>query len=337
MGFDILLIGRHLKSSLDVDDRYESVRFHLIFNKGFLFYAEYNLRLFFKLLFTKKKLLYANDLDTILPNFLVSKLSSCKLVYDSHEYFTEVPELLSRPRSKSFWLNLEKFIFPKLKNVITVNKKLADIYNLKYNVPVTVIRNVPYPVSQKSFKPLMSFPANKKIILYQGALNLGRGIELMIDTMHCLKDYLFVIAGDGDIRDALKLRVRTNHLDDRILFAGKLIPEQLRRLTRQADLGLSLEEDIGLNYRYCLPNKVFDYIHAGIPVLVSDLSLLKELVANYKIGECLTDRNPKNLAETIEQIILNKSDYLQGLEKAATDLNWNHEKKALIKFIEKIE
>ena len=337
MGFEILLIGRQMKNSLEINNPYKTIRFHLIFNKGFLFYAEYNLRLFFKLLFSKKDLLYANDLDTLLPNFLVSKMSSCKLIYDSHEYFTEVPELMSRTRTRSFWMKLEKSIFPKLKNVITVNQKLAEIYTLKYKVPVTVIRNVPKVIGKKELKPMVFLKKDQKMILYQGALNMGRGLELIIDALPYLKNYQLVFAGDGDIMDQLKLRVITNHLQQQVVFLGKLRPEDLREVTKQADLGLSLEEDLGLNYRYCLPNKVFDYIHAGIPVLVSELPLLKELLKKYKIGESLKKRNPKSLAEAIEKIIVNKSDYLQELKRAAADLNWEKEKFILMEFIKEIE
>ena len=166
---------------------------------------------------------------------------------------------------------------------------------------------------------------------------MGRGLELMIDSLKYLKNHLLVLAGDGDITAQLKLRVTRNHLEDRVKFTGKLLPDELIKLTHQADLGLSLEEDLGLNYRFCLPNKVFDYIHAGIPVLVSKLPLLEELLNQYKIGECLNTRNPKSLAVAIEKMIVNKSDYLHDLEKAATDLNWNHEKKTLIEFIKKID
>jgi glycosyltransferase involved in cell wall biosynthesis len=122
-----------------------------------------------------------------------------------------------------------------------------------------------------------------------------------------------------------------------VIFPGKLKPSELMNLTRQADIGLSLEEDMGLNYRYCLPNKVFDYIHAGIPVLVSQLPLLEELLTEYKIGESLKKRNPKSLATAIEKIIVNKSDYLQELKRAAAELNWEKEKKILMEIIKKIE
>ena len=337
MGYEILLIGRQLKDSPAINHHFKTFRFHLIFNKGFLFYAEYNLRLFFKLLFLKKQLLYANDLDTLLPNFLVSRLSSCKLIYDSHEYFTEVPELITRPKIKAIWTQLESFIFPRLKNVITVNADLANIYSSKYEVPVTVVKNVPDSSRENGMRPLEFLKNDQKMILYQGALNLGRGLELMIDAMSNLNNYLLVIAGDGDIADQLRLRVEQKYLGNQILFLGKLAPEALRNITKQAALGLSLEEDMGLSYRYCLPNKVFDYISAGIPVLVSCLPVLQKLLATYKVGECLSQRNPEGLAAAIEKIIENKNDYSKELKRASGDLNWENEKKILIEFIDKIE
>jgi len=159
----------------------------------------------------------------------------------------------------------------------------------------------------------------------------------MIDAMPYLKNYLLVLAGEGDIIEPLKLRVKEKQLKESVIFLGKLQPDELVNLTKQADLGLSLEEDLGLNYRYCLPNKVFDYINARIPILVSELPMLQELLKQYKVGECLRKRNPKSLAVAIEKIIVNKSDYLQELERAAADLNWENEKKILIEFIKTIE
>ena len=117
MGFEILLVGRKLQNSLPLDRNYQTHRIQLLFNKGFLFYAEYNLRLFFYLLFKKKEIVLANDLDTLLPNYLVSKLQKKKLVYDSHELFTEVPELINRPKTQKIWLKIEQKILPKLKSL----------------------------------------------------------------------------------------------------------------------------------------------------------------------------------------------------------------------------
>jgi len=143
LGFDILLIGRQLKNSPPIERPYKTYRMRLLFNKGFLFYAEYNLRLFFKLLFTKKDILLSNDLDTLLPNYIISKLQKKKLVYDSHELFTEVPELINRPRVQNIWIGIEKRILPNLKICYTVCQSIADYYDKKYGTNFKVIRNLP--------------------------------------------------------------------------------------------------------------------------------------------------------------------------------------------------
>ena len=326
-----------MKNSPEANFPFKTFRFNLVFNRGFLFYAEYSIRLFFKLLFSKKDVIYANDLDTLLPNFLISKISSCKLIYDSHEFFTEVPELISRPLSKSFWLKLESFIFPKLKNVISVNDKIAGLYSTKYEVPITVVRNVPRTIYSSQSIALSFLKKNQKTIIYQGALNIGRGLELMINTMPFLKEYALLIIGEGDNSNQLKARVKQLHLQHQIFFLGRVLPHELINVTNQADVGISLEEDLGLNYRFCLPNKIFDYIQAGIPVLVSDLPLLKNLIDNYRIGEYVKSREPKNLAKQIACIIQKKLDYKNELKRASKELNWNKEKKILIDFINKIE
>jgi len=337
LGYEILLIGRKLKNSPELSYAFKTIRFKLLFNRGFLFYAEYNVRLFVELLFRKKTILYANDLDTLLPNYLVSLFSSSKLIYDSHEYFTEVPELIARPRVRAFWIKIEKYLFPKLKNVITVNYKIAEIYRHKYKVPITVIRNIPRPFIVKENDSIISLDKEHKFIIYQGSLNLGRGLELMIDSMRYARSYKLLIVGDGDISNKLKNQVERLHLQNQVVFLGRILPDKLKTITRQAELGLSLEEDLGLNYRYCLPNKVFDYIYAGIPILVSDLPVLKELLAENNIGKCLLDRSPEALAAQIENMILNKHKFSNGIEKAKAKYNWNNEQKTLVNFINEIE
>ena len=325
-----------MTNSLPVSDKYKSFRFRLLFNYGFLFYAEYNTRLFFKLLFSKKDLLWANDLDTLLPNYLISKICSSRLIYDSHEYFTEVPELINRKRVRSIWLFIERMIFPKLKHVITVNEKLAEIYNEKYKVPVTVIKNVPNLKDYSVTRPFDFVKDDERIILYQGSLNKGRGLELMISTMPLLKNYRLIIIGDGYQLEKLKDQVANSDLGGKVIFLGKKLPEQLPGLTKNADVGISLEEDLGLNYRYALPNKIFDYIQAGIPVVASDLPLLDQLFQEFKVGEILKQRNPESLAYLITFVMANKDAYQEALKEASAYYNWNNEKKILIDFIKKI-
>ncbi len=331
MGFEILLAGRKLENSLPLQRNYKTHRIDLFFNRGFLFYAEYNFRLFFYLLFQKKTIVLANDLDTLLPNYLISKLQKKKLVYDSHELFTEVPELINRPKTQNIWLKIEQYILPKLKNTYTVCQSIANYYNEKYQTNFKVIRNIPIyqPVKYEACKLPLEIK-NKKIIIYQGALNIGRGLELMLETMHYLENHLLILVGDGDIAIQLQQQVKQNKLENKVHFLGKKTPKELKKITKLADLGVSVEEDLGLNYRYALPNKIFDYIHANIPVLVSDLPEMKNLVKNYKIGEIITDRNPKKIAIQIEKML--KSDLTlikENLQKATVKLQWKNEEKIL--------
>ena len=325
-GFEVLLVGRQLPGSLVLNRAYKTKRFKLFYNTGFLFYAEYNIRLFFYLFFTKKDVLLSNDLDTLLPNYFISKIQNKKLVYDSHELFSEVPELVNKPKVKKFWVGLEQYLLPKLSNAYTVCGGIAAYYQGKYGTKFKIIRNV--PVYKNILKIELPFDTReKKIILYQGAINLGRGIELMIDAMLFLGDFILVIAGNGDVINDLKERVKTKKLENKVLFLGKLLPEDLYKITPHASIGLSLEEDIGLSYHYALPNKLFDYIQAEIPVLVSDLPEMKRIVNNYDIGGVLINRTPEKIAEKIIEIT--SKDYSINLKEAKKELTWENEEKEL--------
>ena len=144
VGYEVLLVGRQQRKSPPMDERpYATHRMKLLFEKGPLFYAEYNIRLFFFLLFHRANLLLSNDLDTILPNYFISRLKGIKMIFDSHEYFTETPELVNRPKVQQVWKRIEGFTVPKLNEMITVCDSIADLFREKYGVKVHVIRNIP--------------------------------------------------------------------------------------------------------------------------------------------------------------------------------------------------
>ncbi|MEE9348861.1 MAG: glycosyltransferase [Flavobacteriaceae bacterium] len=335
MGYEILLVGRKLENSQKLERNYKTHRIDLLFNKGFLFYAEYNVRLFLYLLFKKKAILLANDLDTLLPNYLVSKIQNKKLIYDSHELFTEVPELVNRPKTQRIWLKLEQRIVPKLKNSYTVCNSIANYYNTKYKTDFKVVRNIPVFVKQEVRSRELEVRSKKqeaipKTIIYQGATNIGRGLELMIETMAFLNNHQLIIIGGGEILSDLKEKVLKENLEHKITFLGKKTPTELKKITPTADLGISIEEDLGLNYRYALPNKLFDYIHANVPVLVSNLPEMKAVVNQYNIGEIVIERTPKVLANQIENLLNSDlSSIKENLKIAAQKLTWKNEEKVL--------
>jgi len=333
MGHDVTLIGRLLPESLPVSRTYNTRRMSLFFRKGPAFYAEYNIRLFFVLLFSRFNVFVANDLDTLLPNFVVSKLTNGLLFYDSHEYFTEVPELVNRPKVRKTWEGIEKNILPKLQHAYTVCQSIAEEYRRKYGTFFQVVRNVPERMAKFEIpeEKRLDF-GGKKIILYQGALNMGRGLEPMIRAMQFIDHAVLVVVGTGDLAAQLQTLAYNLQLTDRIKFMGRLPFTEVKYITVQADLGLSVEEDLGLNYRYALPNKLFDYIQAEIPVLVSDLPEMKKIVTGYRIGAILENRAPEQMAMQIQKIFSNTEqirEWKVNLKKAAEELCWEKEKEIL--------
>lgn len=306
LGYEVLLIGRKLPGSPALERPYGTRRMRLLFNKGLLFYAEYNVRLFFALLFRRATLLFANDLDTLLPNFLVARLTGRELVYDTHEFYTEVPELADRPRVRAVWLAIERWIFPKLRTVITVNDSIANAYKDRYGNTVHVVRNIPMrrepgPVPTRE---QLGLPADKRILILQGAgINIQRGAEEAVLAMKDLPDHLLLIIGSGDAWPVLEGLVRDNGLGDRVRLYGRMPYERMMGHTRNADLGLTLDKDTNLNYRFSLPNKLFDYLHAGIPVLATDLPEVAAIVRTYDAGMVLPQAGPAAIRDAVRHVL----------------------------------
>lgn len=339
-GYQVCLTGRKLPWSPPLERRdYQTYRMNLWVKKGFAFYAWFNIRLFFYLISRRNPMIFvANDLDTLPASFLASSLRGVPLVYDSHEYFTEVPELIQRDFVRKFWLRLEKWILPRLRFAITVSDPIAEAYREKYGTDFHVVYN--YPLRKRNTRtfPLPQMANNTRILLYQGSVNVGRGLELLISAIESMQEVLLVIAGDGDIREELEIYVRNRKLSDKIHFTGRIPPDALNGLTSQAHAGVSLEEDLGLNYRYALPNKLFDYIQAKIPVLVSDLPEMRKLLVQYPVGLVAGSRDPESIRKQLELLLFDekkRQEWKKNLTQASVQLCWeNQENKILDLFLE---
>ena len=333
-GFDVSCIGRRVRRSPDLQNRpFKIRRYRMLFTGGPLFYACFNLRLLISLLFARRPaLLVSNDLDTLLANYMASRIRKVPLIYDSHELFTQVPELIQRKRVQTVWKWIESWLVPKLQYAVTVNYSIATIYRRLYGTRFRVVRNVP---ERLEYTPREMNMEKRQLIIYQGALNVGRGLELMIDAMQYLENVLFMVVGTGDIENDLIERVAQKHLGDRIDFRGRLMPEELLPLTCQADLGISLEEDRGLSYRYSLPNKLLDYIQCRVPVLCSALPEMSRIVDSYGIGISTNERNPEKLASIVRYMLKERSGgaWREALQKAALDLCWENESKVYLELL----
>ncbi len=336
MNCDVLLVGRKMRNSPKLDNRdYTIHRMKLMFEKGPLFYAEFNLRLFFFLIFKKADMLISNDLDTLLPNYLVKKIKKIPLVYDSHEYFTEVPELVNRKHIQAIWKFIERKLFPKVTDTITVNDSIADLYYNNYGTRPHVVRNIPRRNNspRKVTRESLGLPDDSYIIILQGSgINVQRGAEELVEAMQFVDNTILLIIGGGDVIALLEDMVNKLSLNNKVIFKPRLPYEQMMQYTAIADLGVTLDKSTNLNYKYSLPNKLFDYIQAGIPILSSALPEIEKIILKYQVGDFIPDHSPSSISEKINHLLKNQAlmmKWKKNCSFAAEKLTWENEEKIL--------
>ncbi len=333
-GYQVLLVGRKGKASLPLTSKnYQQKRIFTFFTGGFGFYAEYNIRLFFYLLFSKADIFCCIDLDTMLPVWLVSNLRRKNKVYDAHEFFSQQKEIITRPKLRLVWLWIEKTFVPKFKQGYTVSQSIAVEFNRRYGVEYKVIRNLPL------MKPFQSTTGTKeKIILYQGAVNEARGLEFLIPAMNDV-EVLLHIYGDGNFMEQTKRLIRSNNLQDKVFLKGKVLPQELDAITQQAIVGLNLVENNGLNQYYSLANKFFDYVQNGIPQVSMNFPEYKKINDEFEVAVLIDDLEPVKISEAINKLLNDKELYDKlsyNCIQARKVLNWQQEENKLLAFYKSI-
>ncbi|MEI7486523.1 MAG: glycosyltransferase [Chryseobacterium sp.] len=331
-GYEIDLIGNDWGGAEEMQRPYSFSRIKLISKSLKTAYFEFNWKLYQEL---KKKadqntILHANDLDALLPNYLIAKKLNIPLVFDSHEIFSEMPAIQGK-MSQKLWRHLERSIVPKVKFMITASGSYGKWFQKKYGIDPIVVQNAPRKINFN-----LEIPENDpKIVLYQGAINPFRGIDKAILAMHHLDNAMLKIAGDGPRKKEYEELVIKENLQHKVQFLGKLRPEVLREITLTVDCGMSIEENGGESYLYSLPNKVLDCIQARIPLILSNLPEMQNIKRQFDVGEIIKDHQPENIAESI-RLILNKGrkNYQSELEKAANALCWENEEVKLLQVFE---
>ncbi len=332
-GYDVTLVGRQLPHSIALPiEPYKQVRLKCLFNKGKFFYIEYNLRLLFFIIAKKLEVIGAVDADTLMGCTMAGKMKQIKLVLDAHEYFPYVPELNNRPLASNIWKMVERMCIPAMDQCYTVGQKLAEQYSKEYGKPFQVIRNLPYKQTSGSLTE-----KTEKFILYQGALNEGRGLEELLEAIEIM-DVKLKIAGEGDLSNKLRQKTRQLGITHKVEFLGYLKPAELRELTAKAFIGYNLLNAASWSYYYSLSNKFFEYIQAGIPCITNSFPEYEAINEEHEVA-WLTELKVEKIQEAIEELFNNSSLYqrLQNNCKAAAEVyNWEQEEQQLLKVYESL-
>ncbi|WP_294201215.1 glycosyltransferase [uncultured Chryseobacterium sp.] len=332
-GYEIELIGNNWNGAEKMTRPYSFSRISLVSKSLKTAYFEFNWKLYQEL---KKRvdldtILHANDLDALLPNYILAKKLNIPLIFDSHEIFSEMPAIQGK-MSQKLWRYLEKKLVPDQQFMITASKGYAYWFKKKYGVDPVVVQNAPRKLNFNQKIP----DNHPKIVLYQGAINPFRGIDKAILAMKHLDHVIFKIAGDGPKKKEYENLVLKENLQHKVEFLGKLLPEDLQKVTLTADCGMSIEENGGESYYYSLPNKVLDSIQARVPVILSNLPEMQNIKRQFDIGEIIASHEPMDIAKAI-QAVLNRGreSYLHELEKAAAILCWENEEVKLLNVFDK--
>jgi glycosyltransferase involved in cell wall biosynthesis len=332
-GYAVTLVGRVLGHSQPLRDfPFQQHRLQCFSNTGKLFYVEFNIRLFIYLLRQNYDIAYAVDLDTILPQFLAARLRRKPCIYDAHEYFTETPEVVRRPLVQKIWAFIAGRTIPQMAACLTVGNGLAQLLGERYRKEFSVVRNMPFRQSEVPAK----IPTSPYIILYQGMLNEGRGLEAMIAAMKEISDAELWLVGEGDLSDELRGLVQEYEVTDKVQFLGFVPPDQLKAITLQADIGINLLENKGLSYYYSLANKALDYVQAGLPSLQMNFPEYRHLNEEIACFVLIDDLQTSSITLAIQKLQNDPLYYTQlqqNCHLAAQQWNWENEQRTLLNIV----
>jgi glycosyltransferase involved in cell wall biosynthesis len=309
-----------------------------------LFYLQFSFILLRELLTLKADIYFAEDLYTLPFVTIVARIRRAKVYYNSRELYAFLGGLRNRPHLQSLVRLIERYFIRKVDLVLTTGEMDSEFLEKFYGINNTVvIRNI--PLLQQQYEKIdlrkkYGIASDKIILLYQGVLLEGRGVPQIMRAMSRLPETILVILGDGEQKNNFIQLAADLGLSDRVIFAGTIIQKELINYTAAADAGLSLIENISVSYYHALPNKLFEYIMAGLPVLCSDLPQMKKIIDLYGVGESISIENEENIFNTlkkwVEQDGVLKS-YKDNCRKAAKQLNWQEEYKRVRKQLLELE
>ena len=297
-----------------------------------IFYLQFAFILLYELLKSRADIYFAEDLYTLPFVTVIAKIRHAKIYYNSRELYSCLGGLRNRPRLQALISAIEKVFIKKVDLVITTGEMDSAFLEKLYGIRNTlVIRNIPLlqtATSKVDFRKKYNLPNEMNILLYQGVLLEGRGIVPVLNAMTKIQHVALIILGDGQQKINFQKLAEELKVADRVFFEGTVSQKELINYTAGGDIGLSLIENISVSYYHALPNKMFEYIMAGLPVLASDLPQMKKIIDTYQVGECIKIEDEDIIVTTLNDWINNPGKletYRVNCAKAAEELNWQKE------------
>lgn len=286
---------------------------------------------------------HAHDAAMLLPGWLGSRLTGALLLYDSHELAGSVPY---RERAWAFFVSaVERLVVPRCDAVVTVSEGIAFRLRERYRLEVapTVLRNVTalQPTGPGGLRERLGIGPDTPLVLHQGAPAEARGCEVLVAAVARLSHAHLVFLGDAEPSYAASLgaTIDRHGAADRVTLLASVALDDLLAHTAEADVGVTLLQDTCENHRLALPNKLFEYIAAGVPVVASALPETQRLVEGYGVGWCVPPADPLRLAEVLDQALSQAQDpALRGrLAVARVQLSWPREQLRLLELYARLE
>lgn len=293
----------------------------------------------------KYRLVHAHDFTALPVGFIISRLKGIPLIYDSHELWSE-SEHENYPRYvMKIAYRIEKYCAKKSDYIITVSDSIKYFLKIYFNNQnIATVRNIPsytYPKSSNILRDKYSIPIEVPIFIYQGLISKNRGIDIILDSVNRLKNLRFkcIFLGDGPYLNDIQAFIRKYDLESRIITIQSVPQDELLKYIKSADIGLHAISNTCLNHEYCLPNKLFEYIHAGVGVICTNLKEMSKLVQSHNIGLTFNDNSAEDLSKKMQYLINNNNlinQYKTNSKALSMTLTWDKEFLTLEKVYEEV-
>jgi glycosyltransferase involved in cell wall biosynthesis len=300
---------------------------------------EYLVRTFYQAWRTQADVYHAHDANTLFVAWLASRLWRVPLIYDSHEFErgrnwrnSNLPVVFRR-----LWNLPERLFVRSADLVITVSNSIADELSRIYRIDrPTVILNCPESAAHRVSNRLrdeLSILPDQRIALYQGGVAEGVGLYSFIEGALRVPDLTAVILGSGPLLESLREWVQNNDWSERVRFPGRVPLSELADYTASAEVGVALIQNVCLSYYYSLPNKLFEYIQAGLPIIASDFPEMRRIVQQHQVGMVVDPESPQAVAQGLRTVLDDPDQWARmrvNVRNASKVYNWENESRKLV-------